>query len=360
MMKKWMEIPIFCVILALVCGALAQEQTRVHIVKKGDTLWDLSGYYLENPFLWPDIYEANTEKIDDPHWIYPGQEFVIPPYFPRVPEVLLPPEELPPEELPPEELPPPEEPAVLPPVSRVEYEVPIVAKELAYEGGYLAKDEEIFGGYILESDPPNVENLTSHMSLFIDRGAEHQVNVGDRFTAFRVGRKIKHPKTGEYLGKIIRILGIVRITEVRERTSRAVIERSSAIMYVRDRIKPYEPEVVPVGEIPEPTDEAVEGYLVARKDRKGVLRPFDIVYIDNGMLGGLQIGDVFEVYREGKWKKDPETGDRVQLPDDIIGALQVLKLKETSATAYMVSIDGKLDVARGETIRLVSRLPTGG
>jgi len=354
-MKKWIEVPIFCVILALVCGAVAQEQTRVHIVKKGDTLWDLSGHYLENPFLWPDIYEANTEKINDPHWIYPGQEFVIPPFFPGFVEEIPPPEEVPPEEPPPtEELP------ELPPVSRVEYKVPAVAKELAYEGGYLARDEEIFGGYIIESDQPKVENLTSHMFIYIDRGIEDQVNVGDRFTVFRVGRKINHPKTGEYLGKIVRILGIVRVTEVRDRASRAVIERSSEIIHIKDRIKPYEPEDVPVGQMPEPTDEMLEGYLVARRDLKGVLRPFDIVYIDNGLLGGLQIGDVFEIYRSGKWKKDPETGDRIQLPDDIVGALQVLKLKENCATAYMINIDDELDLARGETIRLISRVRSGG
>ena len=354
-MKKWIEVPIFCVTLALVCGALAQQQTRVHIVKKGDTLWDLSGYYMQNPFLWPDIYDANTEKIIDPHWIYPGQEFMIPPFFPGVVEEIPPPEEVLPEELPPtEELP------ELPPISRVEYQVPAVAKELAYEGGYLARDEEIFGGYILDSDPPKARTLISHMSLYIDRGTEDQVNVGDRFTVFRVGRKIKHPKTGEYLGKMVRILGMVRVTEVRDRTSRAIIERSSEIMHVKDRIKPYEPDDIPVGDIPERTDEMVEGYLVARKDRRGVLRPFDIVYVDNGLLGGLQIGDVFEVYRTGKWKKDPDTGDKIQLPDDIVGALQVLKLKENSATAYMISIEDELDLARGETIRLISRVRSGG
>ncbi len=54
-----------------------QEQ-GTHVVVKGNTLWDLAEYYLGNPFLWPLIYEANTDKIQDPHWIYPGQIFVIP------------------------------------------------------------------------------------------------------------------------------------------------------------------------------------------------------------------------------------------------------------------------------------------
>ena len=48
---------------ALIAGA--------YIVKKGDTLWDLSGEYFQDPFTWPDLWEKNRH-IQDPHWIYPG------------------------------------------------------------------------------------------------------------------------------------------------------------------------------------------------------------------------------------------------------------------------------------------------
>lgn len=83
--KEHIMLRSMAVLLALMilpCFASAQERPvarqGTHEVVKGETLWALAERYLGDPFRWPLIFEANRDRIEDPHWIYPHQMFVIP------------------------------------------------------------------------------------------------------------------------------------------------------------------------------------------------------------------------------------------------------------------------------------------
>lgn len=73
--------------LALLCLAVSpaagqqqtpQPQQKEHVVRKGDTLWDIARTYFNDPYRWPSIFNANKKIVANPHWIYPAERLVIP------------------------------------------------------------------------------------------------------------------------------------------------------------------------------------------------------------------------------------------------------------------------------------------
>src|SRR5207247_406580 len=99
--RRWMRRTTICrssqalltVLLAaplFVTALGAQDTTRVdttrveaaqiptsHVVVRGETLWSISQMYYGDPLLWPEIYRLNTAVVEDPHWIYPGEELLL-------------------------------------------------------------------------------------------------------------------------------------------------------------------------------------------------------------------------------------------------------------------------------------------
>jgi len=52
---------------------LSPSAPDVYVVKRGDTLWAISGLYLKRPWRWPELWGMNLDSIANPHLIFPGQ-----------------------------------------------------------------------------------------------------------------------------------------------------------------------------------------------------------------------------------------------------------------------------------------------
>ena len=72
-----------CVLTLSLCGsgwtldrqsAAETENGYYYTVQKGDTLWDLSRRFSATPWVWPELWQENSETIANPHLIYAGQK----------------------------------------------------------------------------------------------------------------------------------------------------------------------------------------------------------------------------------------------------------------------------------------------
>lgn len=301
-----------------------------YIIVKGDTLWDIAERFLEDPFLWPQIWEENKYILDS-HWIYPGDPLVIPSKPTVIPKV----EEKPPvtgEE--PEEAPPvpPEEEEEVPegPVLR-----PAAHYSDVYCSGYVVKTHTPSELKIVGREEPDKVGLATGDVVYINKGFADGVRGGDEFFVVRANRSIHHPSDGEPFGIEIVRLATIRLIAVQENTATAEIALSCSEINIGDEVTPYYEIPIPMTEgstfdrwktefSGKPT-----GFILDTRDGIHTVGQDHVIYVDLGKNAGVKPGDYLRIYREN--------ADGEDLPRIMLGELVVLISQAETATGLIVT-----------------------
>lgn len=337
-------------------------QQREHVVKTGDTLWDLARLYLGNPFLWPSIYDANRPVVENPHWIYPSERLIIPPVLQRpegrllgdptetrvgVVEQPVTPVVPPPVEEPPVTA----QPAVLTTLDLRRQIVP-VSEYLAAPWVSPTAEGQVLGRVIQPRDPAAADDKlakTLHPTdhVYVGQLSGSRALVGDSVVVVRLGRTIGTR------GRIVEPVAILRVDSVSPTTLIARIARQIGDARVGDPVLALGPVPAIGAGSPEPVTGGVEGQLLEFNTPEPLHGITDIAFISLGSRDGVGIGDEFAVYVPARTVGgDPPS----QLPQTDIATVRVVKVGETTSTVRVTMVSSTA-LRAGLPVRMIRKMP---
>lgn len=362
-------------------AAATPEGGTVHVVVQGDTLWDLSKKYLENPYLWPQIWELN-DYIKNPHWIYPGDPVLIKQPIVITEERLK--KETAKEEAeskPPEMPPTPPEPvAEQPEPLQPKKEVPLITAVELYCSGFITmKGPDMTHLIVGAEDEKNKSQFAEGDIVYINQGLKHGVAAGAEYSVLRPLGKVKNQITKENVGKYVGELGRVRVLIPHEETSTAQIVFSCDTILIGDVLEPFVERASPVARERREFDPSYRkgspsGYIVLAKDDIMALGAGHIVHIDLGKDAGVKPGDYFTIYRDftnfglgGLWGEKevdpsysaglPKYSSRKkkavrqrEMPKKALGQLVVFSVHDRAAVAKILY--NREEIAIGDEVKL--------
>ncbi|HLX10515.1 MAG TPA: LysM peptidoglycan-binding domain-containing protein [Thermoanaerobaculia bacterium] len=345
---------------------------ETYTIARGDTLWGLAKRFYGNPYLWPQLWEKN-QYILDAHWIYPGDPLVTGIQVAPVDNLaqVAPPAAGAGTSGEPEPEPPPQVPGVESAAKATSPPAPLGWESDIYCSGYISDPGEQFPYEIIGSEFDNLTpKLNPHYQetqmkgvygrtgakvdmftgdiVYLNGGAKQGLVAGSLFTIVGPEREVVHPVTAKVFGSFYQYRGRVRVLSVQDDTAIAEIVHSCDAVLVGDRLRPFEPEPVPLGRTTplRPVNLPVAGEKL--KDAPAIIYARDaiidlgqdhVVWIDRGTDQNVTPGDIFTIYR---------TSDR-GLPPLVLGELAVLSVQKRSATAkiiesrYTIFVGDRLD-----------------
>lgn len=312
-----------------------------YTVVKGDTLWGISGKFLNHPWQWHELW-ANNTQIKNPHLIYPGDTV----YFSIVngrPQLSLSRNEqqahssvdstciLSEEDV---------------KNGRTEFAVsadgkllPCIRETNNKQAIELIPTESI--AQFLTSPQVVAENELNSAPYVVDIAGEHLIaGAGDRlyvrsitqpsslsYTIYRAGDTYVSPETGEILGYEAKYVAETRLQQTGDPATLSITKSNSEIRK-GDRVMPTNNEEMILNYFPRPPDKNIKGSIISVLGGVSQIGVYNVVVIDKGKKDGILAGHELAIYQNGNSINDPYSSiknDVVKLPDEIAGTLMVFR-----------------------------------
>lgn len=311
---------------------------EVYTVRRGDTLWDVTGRFYGNPWEWPRVWSYNPE-ITNPHWIYPLDRL----------RLLWAAEASATAEVPIR--------AVRPGRDRVPEGTVFLRQE-----GYLDREALDQAGAIVGS-PEDHMLLSQYDSVYLEFDDGLRTEPRGEYTIFReipAGEREQNEA-----GTLVRIYGTVRIDsyDARRRSARAIIIEALDPIERGFRVAPMprQFDLVP----PLVADRDLETRVTATLRSRQLIGAQQIVFIPVGREEGVRLGNRFYVLRAGDvWREALPSGrsgavggledapSPGELPDEIIAEARVVHVRPHSATLLITRTVREVQVGDRAGMRL--------
>ena len=288
---------------------LRSDHPERYTVVKGDTLWDISARFLNNPWYWPEIWHVNPQ-VANPHLIYPGDELALV-YIdgkPRVTKVSS------------------DRVVKLSPKVRSEpIDTPIPAIPLDAISSFLTDtrivDVEALNGapYVLEGEDGRI--ITGAGDRIYARGEKPADNVG----VFRRSKEFRDPVTGEFLGLEARSIARGEVIAENKDVLTLRLKQSNEEVRIGDRLLVGEERRITTSFLPSSPDSDIEAQMISVDGGVSQIGQFDVVAINRGEREGLKPGNVMAVLKSGNLVRDPVTNETIELPSERAGLMMVFQ-----------------------------------
>jgi hypothetical protein len=318
-----------------------------HLVVKGDTLWDISGKFLEHPWCWPQVWGMNKEEIKNPHWIYPGQIV----YFDRAGGRLS--------------LNKPGSGGTGEPNGTLRLSPQIRTDGLGRDAVRSIRSSVIepflTQPLIVElgemaSAPRIIAAQEGHVFL----GKDDKIYVrgdlrgGTSFQVYRPGAALKDPDTGKVIAHEALYLGTVKLQQEAKGAngvSTFIVASSPQEMGVGDLLMPQPPTPMQ-NYVPHAPDRLVAGRVMSVYAGVQYAGQNQVVTVNRGSVDGLDIGSVLQLYHTGRTVADPGAdkgmmGMRktyLKLPDEQIGSLFVFRVFKNVSYGLIMQVTEPVEV----------------